>query len=145
MPSWFVDHLACAPLESWLPDVFADRRVGLVDSVRVPRGLSSLLAGATPLGEGVRVDVLVHVGALHVAPSFGAEMLDTSGAEAFVDLARVDSLVGWWSLRPWRLAPVRRDAARRATWVGALGLVWPQQWVCRDPMPLVVTIAERRA
>jgi hypothetical protein len=144
VPSWFVDHLACAPLQQWLPDALAEHRVAIVEAVTLPRSLSGWLGAAPRLGEGVPAEVIVHVGALHVAPQLDEEELATSGAEAVVDLARVDGTAGWWWLRPWRLAPVRRDAVARVAWLGGLGLRSPQQWVCRDPFAMVVTIAERR-
>lgn len=175
MPSWFADHLACAPLASWLPDLLAQRRVALVESVRLPRAIAPWLAGATPLAAPTPldadapldagatpladatplahathlahadpVDVVVHVGALHSRPTLDIDAITACGAEVIVDLARVDRTVGWWSLRPWRLAPVRRDAVRRAAWLAELGFASPQQWVCRDPFAMVVTIGERR-
>jgi hypothetical protein len=39
---------------------------------------------------------------------------------------------------------MRDDVAARLAWITGLGLGEPQQWVCTDPIAVVVTVAHAR-
>jgi hypothetical protein len=144
VPSWFEDHLACAPLADWLPALLAADvdATWIAGGVRTPGRIERLLAGVAR-GPSIGT-IVVHTGALHAAIAKELEhAIESGGVDVLIDVAWVAS-AGWWRLRPWRREPVRHDAAARLGWIAAHGLGDPQQWVCTDPLPIVVTMGRRR-
>ncbi len=142
MPSWFEDHLSCAPLGDWLPELLAGGGAWVELRTPPPGALSRLLAAVPPPAADA-ITMLAHVGPLHVRPAV-AHKLEDRGIEVVVDVAWIAAAAGWITLRPWRRGPMRRDAADRMAWLGGLGLVEPQQWMCTDPLPVIVTMGRRR-
>ncbi|MBL8942243.1 MAG: hypothetical protein JNK45_03795 [Myxococcales bacterium] len=142
MPSWFEDHLRCAPLGEWLPALLDDRSVWIDGGVAAPRALARLLA-SVPGAEATPARTVVHTGPLHAAPADGLDAL-ARAADVVLDIAWVTATAGWMRLRPWRRAPMRDDVAARLGWITGLGLGAPQQWVCTHPLAVVVTVARAR-
>lgn len=139
MPSWFEDHLSCAPLGTWLPALLDERTVWIDGGVDPPRALARLLAAVRDApGEPART--VVHTGPLHAMPAAQLPEL-AMRAQVVLDVAWVAPTAGWIRLRPWRRAPMRDDVAARLAWITGLGLGDPQQWVCTDPIAVVVTVA----
>lgn len=139
MPSWFEDHLDCAPLGTWLPALLDAGSVWIDGGVAAPRPLARLLA-AVPGVDGGPARTVIHTGPLHAPPADGVAE-HARAAEVVLDVAWVAPTAGWIRLRPWRRAPMRQDVAARLAWITALGLRQPQQWVCLDPLAVVVTVA----
>lgn len=110
---------------------------------RTPGRLERLLAGvarAPAMGA-----TLVHTGALDRPIAPDVERALASGiVRVVIDVAWISSTAAWWRLRPWRREPPRRDAAERLGWITGVGLVDPQQWVCTQPLPVLVTMARAR-
>ncbi len=142
MPSWFEDHLSCAPLGGWLPALIGERAIWIDGGVDPPRALARLLA-AVPGPPDAPARTVVHTGPLHAPPAAQLAELATR-AEVVLDVAWVAPTAGWIRLRPWRRAPMRDDVAARLAWITGLGLGEPQQWVCTDPIAVVVTVAHAR-
>lgn len=144
MPSWFEDHLGCAPLGSWLPQLVAGGGGWLEHGASTPGRLARLLSELPRVTGGASIrGALVHTAPLHVPPP-SREGLPLGEIDVVVDLAWVAVTARWWRLRPWRRAPLRRDVTDRLAWIVGLGLVAPQQWTCSDPMAVVVTLGRRR-
>lgn len=143
MPAWFDDYLACAPLARWLPTQLGAgaRRLGAM-----PRALRGVLAGVEPLADGDDpIPALVVLDSFDLAPAVDVraafDRLAPGGV--VVELARVRTFASMLAPRRWRRDHLLGGTAERAAaWI-ELGLGDLQQWVCDEPVAMVVTLGRR--